>query len=146
MSVSEVTRLSRSLRLSRDVCGAATVSARLVISVVFALVFFAGSGTAWAALTPSWTGQQVISGSGTSADPIMAVLNGQLFAMWKGTGLDTGLYWSSSNGTTWTGQQQIGNVGSSEGPGLAAFNGRLYAMWKGSFDDSGVYWASSSGS
>ena len=75
----------------------------------------------------------------------MAVLNGQLFAMWKGTGLDAGLYWSSSDGNTWTGQQQIGSVGSSEGPGLAAFNGRLYGVWKGSQNDPALYWASSSG-
>ena len=65
--------------------------------------------------------------------------------MWKGTGLDTGLYWSSSDGSTWAPQQQILNVGSSEGPALAALNQRLYGIWKGSGSDSGVYWASASG-
>jgi hypothetical protein len=74
-----------------------------------ALVFFVGSGAASAqpraavspALSPaiSWTPQQEITGSGTSAGPALTVFNGQLYALWKGSGSDSGVYWSSTSGS-----------------------------------------------
>ena len=121
-------------RLSRNLIA-------LIISAC-ALVLSLGLGAAPAPALPrpalSWTAQQGISGSGTSAGPALAALNGQLYALWKGTGLDTGLYWASSNGTTWSSQHEIYNVGTSAGPALAAFNGQLYAMWKGTGVDTGL--------
>ncbi|WP_410672703.1 hypothetical protein [Amycolatopsis sp. cmx-4-68] len=124
------------------------LSRNLFVMIGCVLVFSMGSGPASAqpSAALSWTGQQSISGSGTSAEPALTPFGNRLYAMWKGTGTDTGLYWSSTDGTTWAGQQKMPNAGSSEGPGLAALNGTLYAMWKGSGSDPGLYWASASAS
>ncbi len=66
--------------------------------------------------------------------------------MWKGSGSDSELYYSSSDGYTWASQAQIYNSGTSADPAITVFNGQLYAMWKGSGSDQGVYYDSGDGS
>ena len=45
-----------------------------------------------------WTGQQQVSGSGSSEGPGLAAFNGRLYAMWKGSQNDSGVYWACASG------------------------------------------------
>ena len=107
---------------------------------VLAVVILAGTLAAGAVMAGPAGATQ--SGPSTSTHPTLAVFNNQLNGMWKGTGVDPGLYWATSDGASWSVQQQIGNVGTSEGPALAPFNRQLHGVWKGSGSRPALYWAS----
>jgi hypothetical protein len=79
----------------------------------------------------AWNPQVQIQGVASSMGPSLGVLNGVLYAAWKGEEGDNQIYWSQWNGSGWTAQQLIPNATSSVGPSLAGWdaNGLLYAGW-----------------
>ncbi len=86
---------------------------------------------------------------GTDVGPSLAVLNGVLYAAWKGSNGDTRIWYSSLPGTEWETQKTISVpntpnevVGTDVGPSLAVFNGVLYAAWKGSNGDERIWYSS----
>jgi hypothetical protein len=114
---------------------------RLPIATAVVLsVSFCGGGMANAQKL-NWVPQQKIAGVGTSNAPALAVLEGALYAVWKGAGNDEGIYYASFNGFAWSAQNSVPNVGTSDRPALAIFNNRLYAVWKGVGNDQGIYYS-----
>ena len=78
-----------------------------------------------------WSPQVQIPNVATSVGPSLGVLNGVLYAAWKGEEGDNQIYWSQWNGSAWTGQQPIPGATSIVGPSLAGYNGSLYAGFIG---------------
>jgi hypothetical protein len=76
---------------------------------------------------------------GSSHGPSIAAIGNTLYAVWKGTREDSGIYFSSLMGDEWQGQVKIEGVGASARPALAAFNGRLFMAWKGIEGDSNLF-------
>ena len=92
----------------------------------------------------NFPGPQIASDNG----PSLAVLNGVLFAAWKGGSGDQRIWWSSFDSTTstWVGQEPMPSpIGTSVAPALAAFNDgsgeKLFAAWKGTGNDQSIYWS-----
>jgi hypothetical protein len=97
-----------------------------------------------------WAPQAQIPGE-SSVGPSLAWFapanaDGLLYAAWKGSFGDQGLYYSSFDGSSWAPQTQISSVGSSVGPSLAVCQGLLYAVWQGIDGDQGLHYSSFDGS
>ena len=88
-----------------------------------------------------WAPQAQIMGIGSSVGPSLGVLNGVVYAAWKGLEGDNQLYWSYWNGSGWEGQQPIAGATSLVGPSLAEYNGQLYAGWRGAVNDQTLHFA-----
>ena len=96
-----------------------------------------------------WSPQRLITGVGCSFSPALTQVpkpgfpntDGLLMA-WKGTGSDSGIYWTRYLGSGgWEGQRQIADVGCSAAPALANVNGRIFMAWKGVNNDTAIYWS-----
>jgi hypothetical protein len=96
----------------------------------------------WAPALPMASGTV---GANTSAGPSFGVLNGSLYAAWKGEWSDPRLFFAKFNGSNWETQKQIPNVYSAIGPALCSFGGKLIAAWKNVFDQN-LYFATYDGS
>jgi hypothetical protein len=94
----------------------------------------------------AWLPQAQIPGVGSSVGPSLGVLNGVLYAAWKGEEGDNQLYWSYLSGTTWEPQQTIPGASSLVGPSLAEYGGKLYAAWRGAVNDESLHLAEFNGS
>ncbi len=86
-----------------------------------------------------WDAQQRVEGVGTSDRPALTMFAGRMWMAWKGIEDDSGLYFSTFDGSAWAPQERIEGRGSSHGPTLAVFGNRFYMFWKGIGDDSRVF-------
>jgi len=102
----------------------------------------------WSHLTTSgWSSQVRIEDVSSTHGPALVAYRRDatttaLFMAWKGSGDDSGLYWSRNplcNEDGWAPQESIAGVGSSSRPALAEFAGTIHMVWKGSGDDTGIY-------
>jgi hypothetical protein len=93
-----------------------------------------------------WLPQVQIPDVASSVGPALGVLNGVLYAAWKGEEGDNQIYWSWLNGSTWQTQQEISGATSLVGPSLAEYNGSLYAGWRGAVNDQSLHFAEFNGS
>ena len=107
----------------------------------------------------NWSAQALLVSRGAAANmvplssvgPSLAALNGVLYAAWKGSACNQGLWFASFDGANWSPQTQIPGTASSVaplssvGPSLCEFGGKLYAAWKGGDGDQSVWYASFDG-
>jgi hypothetical protein len=87
-----------------------------------------------------WTGQQRVSGVGTSHRPALANFY-SIYMAWKGIDDDQGIYWSTLTPSGWAAQQNIRGIGTSTSPALVTFRNRLYMFWKGIEGDQQIYYS-----
>jgi len=91
-------------------------------------LFFAGfDGTKWHAQQQILPGQ---TGSETDGEPALAVLDGTLYAAWKGVLGDQTLYTSTHSGSSWSTPTTIGYLSNGD-PALATLGNNVYAAWRG---------------
>ena len=90
--------------------------------------------------------QAQVPNAANGNNPAISELDGKLYAVWRGSGSDQGLWYASFDGSNWSAQARIPHVASSAGPALAAFGNKLYAAWKGSNADQRIWYASFDGS
>jgi hypothetical protein len=93
----------------------------------------------------AWSRQVQIPHVASSVGPALGVLDGALYAAWKGEEGDTQIYWSQLTGETWSHQAPIGGATSITGPSLGLYNGQLFAGWIG-VNDQRLHFAQSDGS
>lgn len=82
----------------------------------------------------------------TRIGPATSELKGKLYAAWKDTGADAGLWYASFDGSKWSVPARIPRAATSAPPSLATFGNRLYAVWKGRNVDLRLWYASFDGS
>ncbi len=107
----------------------------------------AGAGLATSLLEAATAqGQTPATDAAGGIGPAISQFKGKLYAVWKGAGTNTGLWYASFDGSKWSEAARIPKVGSSAGPSLATFNNKLYAAWKGMNADQRLWYASFDGS
>jgi hypothetical protein len=96
-------------------------------------------GENWSALHGD--AQLMVPGARTSDRPSIVGYRNRLFAFWKGSGDDQGIYWSNFDGQAWVLPQKIPGANSAFGPASALLGKRLYVGWKGATTNQ-INWSS----
>jgi hypothetical protein len=96
--------------------------------------------------------QQVVTGIGTSAAPAWTEVNGKILLVWKGSGTDTGLWFTVTSSATPAPtitdkysfadvQSRAGSMSTSDNPTITSMGGVAYLAYRSSAGD-GICWAS----
>jgi hypothetical protein len=127
-------RTRRSLTIRRTL---SVLMSALIASVIAATP----AAAAWSAPQPiPYASSSNGSGLGVT------VYGGALHMVYKGSGTDQRLFWTTYNGASWSYPQQIPGANSTNGGYLQVFNGRLNVVYKGSGTDERLWSASYDGS
>jgi hypothetical protein len=100
----------------------------------------------------SWQAQPLNPAINTSTAPGVAVFGNSLYMLYKGAGLDSGVYIATSpgndvsDGNSWTEKRLVDPaINTSAAPAVAPFGGALYLFYKGAGGDANIYVARSTG-
>jgi hypothetical protein len=91
------------------------------------------------------TAQAQTASPATGIGPATTSFQGRLYAVWKASGADNGLWYAAFDGATWAAQARIAGVASSAAPSIALYDNKLYAAWKGQKDDQRLWYAAFDG-
>ena len=69
----------------------------------------------------------------------------RLVLVWKESGEEETLWYSTFDGSVWAEQQPIPHAASADGPALAFYRGSIHAAWRGPRDDERIWGASFDG-
>ncbi len=91
-------------------------------------------GTDWSGSAPGSAYGEIPSIT-SSTGPSIAVLNGELYAMFCGIGDDPRMWYTTSqDGVNWQGGTYIPDLVTSDGPTVATFDDQVFAVWKNATD------------
>ena len=101
-------------------------------------------GVSSAAESVSWSSQGTVPNAGTSATPAMTTCNGITYMVWKGSGNDDSMWFSTLVNGVWATQQQLGGGGgTSTGPAVACdFDEAIVVAWRGIGSDQHIWYTS----
>jgi hypothetical protein len=91
------------------------------------------------------TAQTYAASPAVGIAPATTSFQGRLYAVWKASGADNGLWYAAFDGSTWSAQARISGVASSAAPSVAVYDNKLYAAWKGQLDDQRLWYAAFDG-
>lgn len=96
----------------------------------------------------SWEAQEQVPNIGSANGPAIAVYNNALYMVWRGSGPDQDLWYTSSKigyiASSWLPQSHISS-GSSGAPCLATFKGHLQCCWRGVNDNLSLWFSAFDG-
>ncbi len=95
--------------------------------------------------TTQFAGQQTIPNTASYIGPCLVSYQGIIFAAWRGSDDDAGIYWSTFNEDGWASQQRINGVSTGYLPAFGVFRNTLYLAWRGSGDDNGIWYCNYDG-
>ncbi|MGW1521412.1 hypothetical protein [Streptomyces sp. NPDC002287] len=92
-----------------------------------------------------WSDDHRFPGHATAAGPALAVFDGKLHCVHRGSGSDGRLWHTTFDGTRWSTDTLLPGHASSAGPALAVYQNRLHLVHRGSGSDTSPWHATYDG-